>query len=52
LRDAHEALGAEDYTLLKWALERTQPQIVTLEYIRTTEALREQLRNLREIIAG
>jgi len=52
LCDAHEALGAEDYTLLKWALERTQPQIVTLEYTRETEALRKQLRKLREITAG
>jgi uncharacterized protein (UPF0276 family) len=52
LYDAHESLGVEDYALLKWTLERTQPQIVTLEYIRATEALREQLRNLREIIAG
>ena len=52
LCDAHETLGTEDYTLLKWALERTQPQIVTLEYVREAQALREQLGNLREIIAG
>jgi len=52
LCDAHESLGAEDYAILKWVLERTQPQIVTLEYIREAQALRKQIRNLREIITG
>lgn len=52
LQDAHESLCEEDYTLLKWALQRTSPQIVTLEYIREPQALRNQLWQLREIIAG
>lgn len=52
LQDAHEPLCKEDYALLKWALQRTRPQIVTLEYIRELQALRQQLWQLREIIAG
>jgi len=50
--DAHESLGEEDYQLLKWVLEKSEPQVVTLEYFRDKEALREQLLHLQEIIAG
>lgn len=30
--DAHRAMQSEDYELLEWVLERTEPQIITLEY--------------------
>ncbi len=50
LQDAHESLSEEDYALLDWTLQRTSPQIVTLEYIREPQALRQQLWQLREII--
>ncbi len=52
LRDAHESLQAEDYAILKWVLGRSDPKMVTLEYFRDREALREQLWNLREIVGG
>lgn len=47
LFDAHEPLEGEDYLLLEWVLERTQPEMVTLEYTRNREALGEQLIQLR-----
>jgi len=50
LVDVHEALQETDYALLDFVLERTQPQVVTLEYIREREALREQLFRLRSIL--
>lgn len=50
LVDAHEPLQETDYALLDFVLERTQPQVVTLEYIREREALREQLFRLRGIL--
>jgi uncharacterized protein (UPF0276 family) len=46
LVDVHEALQEIDYELLDFVLERTQPSVVTLEYIREREALREQLQHL------
>jgi uncharacterized protein (UPF0276 family) len=52
LRDAHESLQEEDYTLLKWVLGKCQPRVITLEYFRDQEPLRKQLSALREIIAG
>ncbi len=52
LVDAHEPLQEADYALLDFVLERTQPQVVTLEYIREREALREQLGRLREIVGA
>ncbi len=52
LADAHEPLEEADYALLDWVLGRTQPQVVTLEYIREREALRYQLGRLREIIGS
>ena len=50
LVDAHEPLQEVDYTLLDFVLEQTQPQVVTLEYIRERESLREQLFRLRGIL--
>jgi len=50
LVDAHEPLQDADYTLLDFVLEKTRPQVVTLEYIRERESLREQLFRLRNIL--
>jgi uncharacterized protein (UPF0276 family) len=50
LYDAHEPLSAEDYALLKWTLARTQPEVVTLEYYRDLEALREQVLHLQKML--
>ncbi len=45
LLDRHHALEDEDYALIEWLLERTQPQIVTLEYGGTGETVETPLRN-------
>ncbi len=50
LTDAHEALQEVDYHLLVWTLARTRPRILTLEYFRNADRLREQLHRLREIV--
>lgn len=50
LVDAHEPMQAEDYALLEWALERTNPEVVTLEYFKEKEPLAEQLARLAEIL--
>lgn len=50
LVDVHEPLQETDYELLDFVLKRTQPQVVTLEYIRERESLREQLLRLRGIL--
>jgi len=50
LVDAHEPLQEVDYELLESVLSRTQPKVVTLEYIRQRDALREQLLRLRGIV--
>lgn len=50
LVDAHEPLQEIDYALLDFVLARTHPQMVTLEYIRERDALREQLFRLRGIL--
>ena len=50
LFDAHDTLQEEDYALLEFALQRTQPRVLTLEYIREKTALHEQLLRLREMI--
>jgi uncharacterized protein (UPF0276 family) len=50
LVDAHEPLQDVDYALLDFVLARTHPRVVTLEYIRQREALREQLFNLRDVL--
>jgi len=52
LVDAHEPLQAVDYDLLDFVLARTDPRVVTLEYIREREALREQLNCLRTILSS
>jgi uncharacterized protein (UPF0276 family) len=52
LADAHEPLQEADYALLNFVLARTHPQVVTLEYIRERDALREQLLCLRDILNG
>jgi uncharacterized protein (UPF0276 family) len=50
LVDAHEALQEIDYALLDFVLARTEPQVVTLEYIRERDALEEQLFRLRDVL--
>ena len=52
LYDAHESMQDEDYALLEWVLGRCTPEVVTLEYHRQREPLREQLHRLREMIGG
>ena len=46
LADVHEPLQEEDYTILEWLLQRTRPQVLTLEYFRDPAGLREQLNRL------
>jgi hypothetical protein len=48
--DAHEPLAEADYGLLAHLIERTQPAVLTLEYIREPEALRQQLTRLRAML--
>lgn len=50
LVDAHEPLQEVDHALLDFVLSRARPQMVTLEYIREREALREQLVRLRDLL--
>jgi uncharacterized protein (UPF0276 family) len=50
LVDVHESMQEPDYEFLDFVLERAQPEVVTLEYIRTREALQEQLLRLRRIL--
>ncbi len=50
LFDAHESMQDEDYDLLEWTLTRTRPEVVTLEYFRDRDALREQLCRLKAIL--
>jgi uncharacterized protein (UPF0276 family) len=52
LVDAHEPLQEIDYALLDFVLAQTHPQVVTLEYIRERDALREQLLCLQDILNG
>jgi uncharacterized protein (UPF0276 family) len=47
LVDAHQPLLEADYELLDYVLQKTKPQVVTLEYIREKKALQEQLSRLR-----
>ncbi len=51
IHDAHESMGEEDYQLLQWVLGIRSPQVVTLEYFREKESLREQLLRLKEMLA-
>ncbi len=50
LVDAHQPLREEDYGVLGYILDRAHPQVVTLEYIQETGALREQLGRIGELI--
>jgi uncharacterized protein (UPF0276 family) len=50
LEDVHETLQEVDYDLFAGLLSRFQPQVVTLEYIRESPALREQLMRLQGMI--
>ncbi len=50
LFDAHDAMVEEDWAVLEWALARTRPQIVTLEYYRERRPLHEQLVRLRQLV--
>jgi hypothetical protein len=52
LVDVHESLQQVDYALLDFVLARTQPQVVTLEYIRERQPLREQLVRLRGMLGS
>ncbi len=45
MHDRHWAMQEEDYSLLAWLLERTEPAIVTLEYGGTGEAFETAERN-------
>jgi uncharacterized protein (UPF0276 family) len=50
LVDVHEPLRETDYELLESVLDRTQPQVITLEYTREQNALRQQLLRLRDML--
>ena len=50
LVDAHEEMQEEDYALLGWVLERTEPKAISLEYFREPEPLRQQLVRLGEMV--
>ena len=50
LFDAHESLLDEDYALLEWVLERTQPWALTLEYNREEAELCAELARLRDML--
>jgi uncharacterized protein (UPF0276 family) len=50
LVDAHEPLQEIDYALLDYVLARSTPRMVTLEYIRERDPLREQLLRLRDAL--
>ncbi|MBL7199588.1 MAG: DUF692 family protein [Anaerolineae bacterium] len=52
LTDAHEPLQPADYGLLRYVLDRTHPQMVTLEYVRERDALLEQLVHLRDLLGS
>jgi uncharacterized protein (UPF0276 family) len=50
LFDAHEPMQEVDYELLEFVLKRSHPRVVTLEYIREVDPLREQLIRLRRMM--
>jgi uncharacterized protein (UPF0276 family) len=50
LVDAHEPLQEIDYALLDYVLARSKPRMVTLEYTRVRDPLREQLLRLRDVL--
>ena len=49
LEDLHHSMTALDYELLEWLLDRTQPELITLEYWRDKEAMREQLYQIKAL---
>ncbi len=50
LDDGHFELVERDFRLLKWLLQRSQPQAVVLEYTRDRAMLAEQLRQIRAVL--
>lgn len=52
LLDRHEPMLDEDYALLRWVLQRTDPQVVTLEYGKDAAKARNQLLGLQSLLAG
>lgn len=50
LFDAHQTLQEEDYRLLEHVLSKCQPRVVTLEFIKNADELREQITRLREML--
>jgi uncharacterized protein (UPF0276 family) len=48
--DCHEALQDEDFALLEWLLQRTQPQVVTLEYWKHPARVRDQVLRLKPLL--
>ena len=50
LYDAHEELQEDDYRLLRWVMDRSNPEMVTLEYFKHKDSLERQLKRLRESI--
>lgn len=50
LQDTHEAMQDEDYSILKWVLGNSEPEVVTLEYFRELDSLQEQIWRLREMV--
>jgi len=47
---SHEVLEEEDYAILRWLLERTAPQAITLEYWQDREQIKAQLAQLARLI--
>ena len=50
LIDAHETIRDEECYWLTWLLERTSPEVVTLEYFRDVKQLAKQLDKLAKIL--
>jgi len=47
---SHEVLEEQDYAILRWLLERTAPQAITLEYWQDREQIKAQLTQLKRSI--
>jgi uncharacterized protein (UPF0276 family) len=50
LVDAHEPLQEIDYALLDYVLARSDPRMVTLEYTRARDPLRDPLLRLHDVL--
>jgi uncharacterized protein (UPF0276 family) len=48
---SHEVLEEQDYTILRWLLERTAPQAITLEYWQDREQIKDQLIQLDRLLS-